>query len=211
MRSDVSDSRIAQRVSRLEADSSSCRQVRCGGGDAEQQEHRRDKYDRVPRFDADELTAQELTERERACAAEDHTTPRAAEPLTEHQREDGSSTGAERLTQSQLTFPLRYAKGQHPVGADGSQREFEIVYGRDVRDWWKGPAELNSQTDRGKVVWTGTNPWLQEKEPDTTLRLYLNTYDNPRPELEVVSIDYVSKMTQAACSIQRHSLAMSTP
>ena len=104
---------------------------------------------------------------------------------------------------SQYCLPSRIKDGT-PIGsyvwhyADGSQREFEIVYGRDLRDWWKRPTEPNSETDRAKVVWEGTNPWLQEKEPGTTLRLYLSTYENPQPDLEVTSIDFVSKMTQAA-------------
>ena len=37
---------------------------------------------------------------------------------------------------------------------------------------------------------------MQEK--GSTLRLYLSSYENPRPDVEVVSIDYVSAMTQAA-------------
>ncbi|MBI3417029.1 MAG: hypothetical protein HY043_17190 [Verrucomicrobia bacterium] len=81
--------------------------------------------------------------------------------------------------------------------ADGSQHESEIIYGRDLRDWWKQSSEQNSETDRAKVVWTGTNPWLEEKEPGTSLRLFLRTYANPRSDLEVTSLDFVSKMTQA--------------
>jgi len=30
------------------------------------------------------------------------------------------------------------------------------------------------------------------------LRLYLTPYENPRPDLEVTSIDFVSKLTHAA-------------
>jgi hypothetical protein len=82
--------------------------------------------------------------------------------------------------------------------ADGTERETEIVYGRDVRDWWQGGAHGDPATEceRGRVVWTGNNPVA--RKCGSTLRLYLTPYDNPRPELEVTGVDYVSKMTPAA-------------
>jgi hypothetical protein len=80
--------------------------------------------------------------------------------------------------------------------ADGSQRELEIVYGRDVRDWWYRTNHPQPDTDRASIVWTGTN-WSAEYL-GAKLRLYLRTYENPRPDIEVTSLDFVSKMTQAA-------------
>jgi hypothetical protein len=87
------------------------------------------------------------------------------------------------------SFVLRYR--------DGSQAELRILYGRHVRDWWTrgvDSAEALKPLENGTVVWTGTNPAAQEK--GSTLRLYLSSYDNSRPDVEVVSIDYVSAMTQ---------------
>lgn len=82
--------------------------------------------------------------------------------------------------------------------ADGIQRETEIVYGRDVRHWAHGGdhPDPRVECERGRVVWQGTNP-VAEAE-GTTRRLYLTRFDNPRPEIEVTAIDYVSKRTQAA-------------
>ena len=67
-----------------------------------------------------------------------------------------------------------------------------------MRNWWKRSSEQNSGTSRGKVVWTSTNPTIEDEKNGATLRLYLSTYENPHPDLQVTSIDFVSKMTQAA-------------
>jgi eukaryotic-like serine/threonine-protein kinase len=81
--------------------------------------------------------------------------------------------------------------------ADGTQHEQEVVYGRDLRDWWWGgrgdPADA---AERATVAWTGTNPVAEKYE--AKLRLFLSTFENPRPEVEVASIDFVSKLTLAA-------------
>ena len=38
------------------------------------------------------------------------------------------------------------------------QHEFEIQYGRDLRNWWwGGRGDSEAEADRGKVVWIGTN------------------------------------------------------
>src|SRR5438132_6875608 len=39
---------------------------------------------------------------------------------------------------------------------DKTKAEIDIVYGRDVRDWWY--AESDPAADRSKVAWTGENP-----------------------------------------------------
>jgi len=81
--------------------------------------------------------------------------------------------------------------------ADGRELEQDIVFGRDLRDWWQRQDEnVEPVVERGQVVWTGTNPVANRY--GATLRLYLTTYDNPRPDVEVTSIDFVSKMTTAA-------------
>jgi WD40 repeat protein/serine/threonine protein kinase len=76
--------------------------------------------------------------------------------------------------------------------ADGQQREIEVLFGRDVRDWWQHQDDSKPQTDRGAVVWRGTNPCATRSV--ATLRLYKTTLGNPRPDLEVESIDFVSKL-----------------
>ena len=81
--------------------------------------------------------------------------------------------------------------------ADGEARPLDLVYGRDVREWWydatKDEAEI---ADRAKVVWTGLNPVANEY--GRRLRLYLNTRENPRPGVKITTFDFVSAMSKSA-------------
>ncbi len=93
--------------------------------------------------------------------------------------------------------------------ADGSEHETPIVYGQDVRDWWwqrtnvpftyvtqwrRGDYE--SATTRSQVGWTGSNPVAKTLGAQT--RLYLSTFENPKPDLLVTHLDYVSRLTPSA-------------
>jgi hypothetical protein len=78
--------------------------------------------------------------------------------------------------------------------ADGETQSLDLVYGRDVLEWWYDPAMADAETiDRARVVWTGTNPVADES--GHRLRLYLNTRDNPRPGVKLATFDFVSTMT----------------
>ena len=80
--------------------------------------------------------------------------------------------------------------------ADGETRPLEVVYGRDVLNWWYEPAKVDSEViDRARVVWTGTNPVANEN--GHRLRLYLNTRDNPRPGVKITTFDFVSAMSES--------------
>jgi WD40 repeat protein len=77
------------------------------------------------------------------------------------------------------------------------QEASPILYGQDVRDWWWRPENANESTStRSRVVWTGSNPYAREK--GYSLRLYLTTIENPRPQELVRSLDYVSAMSESA-------------
>jgi hypothetical protein len=81
--------------------------------------------------------------------------------------------------------------GQYMVRySDGSGEGIEIVYGEDVRDWWNW--DKSKETKRGKIAWTGTNPTA--KMFDCDVRLYESTWTNPKPDLEVESVTYSSRM-----------------
>jgi hypothetical protein len=87
---------------------------------------------------------------------------------------------------------------------DGSQTEIGIVAGDDVLDWW-GPLynteagnQRHPRSQLTVLAWAGSNPWIQKRSPDSSLRLYRTTFSNPHPELEISSVDYVSTMSQAA-------------
>jgi hypothetical protein len=92
-----------------------------------------------------------------------------------------------------------------PVGhyvwhyADGQERETPIVYGRDLRDWIRLPGESDPPlpaNSRAVLAWTGRS--LAPLRKDVQLRLYRCTYENPRPDVEVVSIDLVSNVLRSA-------------
>jgi hypothetical protein len=80
--------------------------------------------------------------------------------------------------------------------ADGETRSLDLVYGRDVLNWWYEPAKADTETtDRARVVWTGTNPVANEFGHQ--LWLYLNTRDNPRPGVKLTTFDFVSAMSES--------------
>jgi hypothetical protein len=74
---------------------------------------------------------------------------------------------------------------------DASDVVVPVVNGEDVRDWWCHDG--GKPVTRGQVVWAGRN----EATPNY-IRLYLCVWENPHPERTVASIDYISRMTNAA-------------
>ncbi len=80
--------------------------------------------------------------------------------------------------------------------ADGQQREIPIVYGRDVRDWFH---HLNTprETEKSTIAWTGSNK-ITDRMPGVSLRLFKSACENPRPDMEIKTIDYVSTMRRGA-------------
>jgi eukaryotic-like serine/threonine-protein kinase len=80
------------------------------------------------------------------------------------------------------SYILRYA--------DGQQAELPIRLGEDARDWWSDGMDAT----RATIAWTGPRP----DNPKESVRLFKRTWDNPRPEVEVESIDFTSTTTQCA-------------
>jgi hypothetical protein len=72
---------------------------------------------------------------------------------------------------------------------NGSEREIPIVQGEDLGAWDKTD---NDDLRRGTVVWKGENAAGQ------SVRVYKSFWDNPQPGLEIRSLDFVSKMTDAS-------------
>jgi hypothetical protein len=87
-------------------------------------------------------------------------------------------------------YELRYA--------DGQEAKLEIRYGGDLRDWQDAgdPDKARPAEERSKVAWTGPRSAVASSRD--TVGLYRTTYVNPRPELQVMHIDFVSRMTQSA-------------
>jgi hypothetical protein len=72
---------------------------------------------------------------------------------------------------------------------DKSSEVIPVVYGKDVRDWWHLKDEKG--VSRGKVAWVGDSDLA--KEFDCRIRLYLTTWENPKPDKKVVSVDFTAK------------------
>jgi hypothetical protein len=71
---------------------------------------------------------------------------------------------------------------------DKSTEDIEIVYGKDVVDWWVA-ADRKDPT-RSKVGWEGENAAV--KGTGTKIKLSVSTWENPHPKKKIVSLDYVA-------------------
>jgi hypothetical protein len=79
--------------------------------------------------------------------------------------------------------------------AGGEKASLDIVYGADTLDWWKGAAEAKPPQS-ATVVWTGSSPATEAA--GTSLRLFKRTYDNPKPDLTIETLDFVSTQAESA-------------
>jgi hypothetical protein len=77
--------------------------------------------------------------------------------------------------------------------ANGQTREIPIVYGQDVQDWWL--SEPIGADNKPAVAWQGSNHAAPNGPP---VAVYLTTWANPLPEVNIESIDYRSAMQNSA-------------
>jgi hypothetical protein len=77
---------------------------------------------------------------------------------------------------------------------DSTDATIPIVVGEDVRDWWN--VDRSKKVKRGRVAWVGSNSGV--KGHGHSLRLFVSQWENPRPEAEVTSIDYISESISEA-------------
>ena len=89
--------------------------------------------------------------------------------------------------------------------ADGSQRVIDLIAGEHLLDWWGpiyrtgGAGEVGVASAPGtELAWAGSNSAIKQRQPESSLRLYKSTFDNPEPDREISTIDYVSALTDAA-------------
>lgn len=80
--------------------------------------------------------------------------------------------------------------------ADKTKEEVEIVYGKDVVDWWAYPGK--DAPTASKIAWEGENE--AAKGFDAKIRLYHMEWTNPKPEKEIVTIDFVATDVTQACA-----------
>lgn len=86
--------------------------------------------------------------------------------------------------------PLRSKTGVFVVHYGyGSEREVPIVTGEDLRDWVQHDENIILH---GEVAWKGETP------NGLPARVFHSHWENPQPDVEISSLDYVSKMTAAS-------------
>jgi tetratricopeptide (TPR) repeat protein len=71
--------------------------------------------------------------------------------------------------------------------ADGQNQELPIVYGEDTREW-HGRSDAVQTITQGKLAWS----WPGD---DLKRRLFISSRQNPLPDLEITTVDYISAMT----------------
>jgi hypothetical protein len=81
--------------------------------------------------------------------------------------------------------------------ADKTEERIPIIYGRDVRDWWRDSDA--AEPSRGKVAWSGTNAATGVSGgADGPIRLFSTEWTNPHPDRRVAAIDMETKDTPCA-------------
>jgi hypothetical protein len=89
--------------------------------------------------------------------------------------------------------------------SDGSTGEIAIVSGAHLLDCW-GPIyttpvirePLAPGSPGTELAWVGNNAGDPQTPPLMAARVYKSTFANPRPDLEISSMDYQSALTEAA-------------
>jgi hypothetical protein len=78
--------------------------------------------------------------------------------------------------------------------ADDTSTTIPIRYGKDLLNWW---SDESVEPGEAKVAWKGENE--ASHKVNKKIRLYRMTWENPKPEQKVKTIDYTStKQTAAA-------------
>jgi hypothetical protein len=95
-----------------------------------------------------------------------------------------------------------YVKDGTPIGMyvihydDKSTAEIPLVYGEHSRDWFF--VEGEKEPSKAKVVWTGENAFATGV--GAKVRVYLMTWDNPKPEKKIVALDYVGRKDETTAA-----------
>jgi len=79
--------------------------------------------------------------------------------------------------------------------ADGETVNIPLVYGVNTEDWWS-PIDSLTELTQADSVWLGAN--RASLSLGEALQLYRLTWKNPRPDTEIVSLDFISAMATPA-------------
>ncbi len=80
--------------------------------------------------------------------------------------------------------------------ADKSKVEINMVYGKDVVDWWAYPGK--DAPTNSKIVWEGENE--ASKGFKAKIRLYHMEWTNPHPDKSIATIDFVAADVTQPCA-----------
>ena len=82
--------------------------------------------------------------------------------------------------------------------ADRTDERIPIIYGVDLRDWWR--SSDSAEASRARIAWAGKNEAAGEEDQ---IRLFSTRWQNPHPEKRVVDIDFETKGTACTRSSSR--------
>jgi hypothetical protein len=81
--------------------------------------------------------------------------------------------------------------------SDQSTNEIGIQAGLHVSDWWGNPRQ-QPRARNSALIWTGKNEAIRNYSPKDSLRLFLTSFENPRPDLAIERVDYLSALKNAS-------------
>jgi hypothetical protein len=73
--------------------------------------------------------------------------------------------------------------------ADGSTREWPVIYGEHLRDWWWWPQQEPLEAKQATVAWRGRAPVWNLPGSDG-VRLFKASWTNPQPDLEITELEF---------------------
>lgn len=79
---------------------------------------------------------------------------------------------------------------------DGTTEKLDIVYGRQVYDWWFRGGDEVPLANNTQIAWIGQNPYAAKY--DSRVRVFKTTFDNLKPGVRIDTIDYVSALSPSA-------------
>lgn len=94
-----------------------------------------------------------------------------------------------------FSAPEGVVVASYVVHRGGGNTEIPIVYGKDLKSCWFDSRQ-KSELDHPKVAWT--SPATSVGTAGKSLRLYLTTWSNPNPDVELNSLSFVSHLTDSA-------------
>jgi hypothetical protein len=83
---------------------------------------------------------------------------------------------------------------------DGKIETIPILYGKHLLNWWSDPTKSgrNERLLDSAVAWQGTNPARTAEGKDKLVYLYRTSWTNPRLDVRVKSIDFISAQKSSA-------------